>query len=118
MKRVAFGELELESLNYATDRLTENPERMASWGSSVYARNRKGLRDGRDWRVLWGERDRARSRGRSRRPGATWAEDSLTLSPKAAIQLTTLLPSHPEGNALRNVERGGVACVHGIASRT
>jgi len=107
MKRVAFGELESVSRNYATDQLTQNPERWPLRGSFVSASNRKGLRGVGLSALARRERQRARVVRVSRRPRSSRANNSLTLCAKTAIQLTTLLPSQAEGNAVRNRERGG-----------
>ena len=98
MKRVAFGELESVSRNYATDQLTQNPERWPLRGSFVSASNRKGLRAVRRGAGRRRERDRAPWGRPSARPGTPSAENSQTLARKYPSQLTMRLPSNPEHN--------------------
>ena len=95
MNRVAFGELYIWSRNHATDQLTKNPAAERSRGSFVSASNGKGLRVPELSACMRRER---LAKGCERRlfvPGVHRVEDSLTLCPKTAFQLTTLLPSHP-----------------------
>lgn len=105
MKSVAFGERDKRLRKAVACQLTQNPERLFLSGFLFLRLLSQGfyalVTPGR----LCGQSEIERPVGRTLAVGGPRAENSATLVSKRARQLTTLLPSHLEGNAIRNVER-------------